>query len=519
MSVTETQTSKPAAQPLPPSAVVAVVGTGAMGAGIAQVAAAAGHVVKLLDNRPGAAAKAIEGIRAQFGKLADKGKLSAEAAQAAGTRLVAVEQLTELADAALVVEAIVENLEAKQKLYRDLEDIVGADCIFGTNTSSISVTSIGAALQRPERLAGLHFFNPAPLMKLVEIVSGLATGRAVADTLFATAAAWGKTPVHARSTPGFIVNRVARPYYAEALRLVQEGAADCATIDAVMREAGGFRMGPFELMDMIGLDVNFAVTKSVWRGFFHDQRFQPSLLQQELVDAGRLGRKSGRGFHDYREGAARPAAASEPAQPAPTKITLFGGSTATYALAGRLAAAGVAFERRAAGDGRIAEADGAALYVTDGRSATRRAAESGNADTVLIDLALDYATAGRIAIAAAGQCRPAAISSAVGLLQAAGMAVSRFGDVPGLAVMRTVAMLANEAADAVNQGVCSAAAADSALCLGVNYPRGPLAWADAIGLPAVREVLANLGAAYGEDRYRISPLIHQKVFAARKFHD
>ena len=272
-------------------------------------------------------------------------------------------------------------------------------------------------------------------------------------------------------------------------------------------------------MDIIGLDVNFAVTKSVWRGFFHDQRFQPSLLQQDLVDAGRLGRKSGRGFHDYREGAAPPAPNSEPAQPAPTKITLFGGSTATYALAGRFAAAGVAFERRAASDGRVAEADGAALYVTDGRSATRRAAESGNADTVLIDLALDYATAGRIAIAAAGQCRPAAISSAVGLLQAAGMAVSRFGDVPGLAVMRTVAMLANEAADAVNQGVCSAAAADSALCLGVNYPRGPLAWADAIGLPAVREVLANLGAAYGEDRYRISPLLHQKVFAARNFHD
>jgi 3-hydroxybutyryl-CoA dehydrogenase len=272
-------------------------------------------------------------------------------------------------------------------------------------------------------------------------------------------------------------------------------------------------------MDMIGLDVNFAVTKSVWRAFFHDPRFLPSLLQQELVDAGRLGRKSGRGFHDYREGAARPVPNSEPAQPAPAKIALCGGSTATDALAARLAAAGVACERREASDGRIAEADGATLYVTDGRSATRRAAESGCSDTVLIDLALDYATAGRIAVAAAEQCRPAAMASAVGLLQAAGMAVSRFGDVPGLAVMRTVAMLANEAADAVNQGVCSAAAADSAMCLGVNYPRGPLAWADAIGLPAVREVLANLDAAYGEDRYRISPLLHQKVFAARKFHD
>ena len=498
---------------------VAVVGAGAMGAGIAQVAAVAGHRVRLLDNRPDVAARAVAGIRAQLAKMAEKGRLTAAGAAAAGMRLLPAHEIADLADAGLVIEAIVEDLQEKQALFADLEGTVGRDCILCTNTSSISVTAIGAALRHPERLAGLHFFNPAPLMALVEVVSGLATDRAVAETLFDTAAAWGKTPVHAKSTPGFIVNRVARPYYAEALRLVQEGAADCATIDAVMREAGGFRMGPFELMDMIGLDVNFAVTKSVWRGFFHDPRFQPSLLQQELVDAGRLGRKSGHGYYDYREGAARPAAASEPAQPAPAKIALFGASAATYALAGRLAAAGVAFERRAAGDGRIAGADAAALYVTDGRSATRRAAESGNADTVLIDLALDYATAGRIAVATAAQCRPAATSSAIGLLQAAGMAVSRFGDVPGLAVMRTVAMLANEAADAVNQGVCSAAAADSALCLGVNYPRGPLAWADGIGLPVVREVLANLGAAYGEDRYRISPLLHQKVFAARKFHD
>ena len=286
--------------PLPQQAIIAVVGTGAMGAGIAQVAAAAGHPVKLLDNRPGAAEKAVAGIRAQFAKMAEKGKLTAAAAQAAGERLIPVSSLADLADAALVTEAIVENLEAKQTLFSDLEAIVGADCIFGTNTSSISVTAIGAALQRPERLAGLHFFNPAPLMALVEIVSGLATDKAVADTLFATASAWGKTPVHAKSTPGFIVNRVARPYYAEALRLAQEGAADYATIDACCREAGGFRMGPFELMDMIGHDVNFAVTNSVWRAFYNDQRFLPSLIQQELVDAGFIGRKSGRGFYDYR---------------------------------------------------------------------------------------------------------------------------------------------------------------------------------------------------------------------------
>ena len=505
--------------PLSPQTIVAVVGAGAMGAGIAQVAAAAGHPVKLFDTRPEAAAHAIAGLRAQFDKLATKGKLSSEAAQAAGARLVAVAQLADLADAGLVVEAIVENLPIKQGLYAELESIVAPDCIFGTNTSSISVTAIGAALQRPERLAGLHFFNPAPLMALVEVVSGLATDRAVADTLFATASAWGKTPVHAKSTPGFIVNRVARPYYAEGLRLLAEGAADCATLDAVMREAGGFRMGPFELMDLIGHDVNFAVTRSVWNAFFNDQRFLPSLIQQELVDAGFLGKKSGRGFYDYRAGAQQPAPATALECKLPETITVCGDSAAANALAQRLTAAGLDFVRSTSADGRIAQADGAVLFVTDGRSATHRASESGIANTVLIDLALDYGKATRLALASAAACTPAALDAGVGLLQASGFKVSCLADIPGLAVMRTVAMLANEAADAVYQGVCSPTSADAAMRLGVNYPQGPLAWAEQIGLPAVRDVLAHLGASYGEDRYRISPLIQRHIFAAKALHD
>lgn len=508
--------------PLSPDTVVAVVGTGAMGAGIAQVAAAAGHSVKLLDARAGAAALAIDGIRAQFSKLVDKGRMDAAAAQAAGARLFAVADQSALADAALVVEAIVEKLEAKQQLFAALEDVVSDTCILGTNTSSISITAIGAALRRPERLAGLHFFNPAPLMALVEVVSGLATDNAVADTLFATAQAWGKVPVHAKSTPGFIVNRVARPYYAEALRLAQEGAADPATIDAVMREAGGFRMGPFQLMDMIGHDVNFAVTKSVWSAFFHDPRFLPSLLQQELVDGGFLGKKNGRGFYDYRNGAAPAPVSTEAAQPLPAAVGICGESTAARALAQRLEAAGISFTRTRADDGsdddRIATAGDAVVYVTDGRSATRRAAQLGVANVVLIDLALDYGAASRIALAAAEQCAPTAARQAIALLQAAGLQVSRFADVPGLAVMRTVAMLANEAADAVNQGVCSAAAADAAMKRGVNYPQGPLAWADALGVPTVHAVLTHLGLAYGEDRYRISPLLQQAYYAGRKIH-
>ncbi len=504
---------------LAPETIVAVVGAGAMGAGIAQVAAAGGHTVKLLDNRPGAAAAAIAGIQAQFAKLADKGKLTPDAAAQASARLVAVEQLSDLADAGLVIEAIVENLQAKQGLYAELEGIVADDCIFGTNTSSISVTAIGAALRLPQRLAGLHFFNPAPLMALVEIVSGLATEPAVADTLFATATAWGKTAVHAKSTPGFIVNRVARPYYGEALRLLTEGAADCATIDAVMREAGGFRMGPFELMDMIGHDVNYAVTCSVWNAFYNDPRFLPSLVQKELIDAGFLGKKTGRGFFDYRQGAEKAAPRTAEPQALPAKITVCGTSHAALALAQRLSAAGVSFRNADSADGRIATADTTAIFVTDGRSATQRASQLGIANTVLIDLALNYQQTTRLALSSADQCAPDATAAAVGLLQACGLQVSPLADVPGLAVMRTVAMLANEAADAVYQGVCSPTAADAAMRLGVNYPQGPLAWAQHLGLDTVRTVLANLGASYGEDRYRISPLIQRHVFSGKPIHD
>ena len=489
-----------------------------MGAGIAQVAAVAGHTVQLMDNRPGAALEAIRSIRAQITKLTDKGKLSPERAAQASTKLVAVQQLSELAGASLVIEAIVENLQAKQGLYAELEGIVGEDCIFGTNTSSISVTAIGAALKHPQRLAGLHFFNPAPVMALVEIVSGLATDPAVAATLFATATAWSKTAVHAKSTPGFIVNRVARPYYGEALRLLTEGAADCATIDAVMREAGGFRMGPFELMDMIGHDVNYAVTCSVWNAFYNDPRFVPSLVQKELLDAGFLGKKSGRGFFDYREGASKPMPQTEAAREVPSAITLCGDSPATQALAERLTQASIPFAHSPSVDGRIAQVNGAVLFVTDGRSATQRASDTGFANTVLMDLALDYRVATRIALASAAQCADDAADAAIALLQAAGLQVSRFADIPGLAVMRTVAMLANEAADAVNQGVCSAQAADAAMRLGVNYPKGPLAWADSVGLPTIRSVLAHLGASYGEDRYRVSPLIQRHVFSKKTFH-
>jgi 3-hydroxybutyryl-CoA dehydrogenase len=484
-------------QALEKHSVVAVIGSGAMGAGIAQVAAVAGHTVRLYDTRPEAVEKAIAGIVKALARLVEKGRMGAAEADLARERIHAMRALDEAKDAALVVEAVVEDLDVKRALFADLEGIVGPDCVLATNTSSISVTAIGARLKRPGRLVGMHFFNPVPLMALVEVISGVATDKAVADTVVATAAAWGKNPVHAKSTPGFIVNRVARPYYAEALRLLLEQAGDPATIDAVMRDCGGFRMGPFELMDLIGHDVNYSVTQSVFNAYYGDPRFAPSVVQQELVNAGFLGRKTGRGFYRYGDDVVPPQAQAESAQQGAAQATLGGADPVTAAL-----------------KARVGSSEGAAtIFLTDGRSATQRALDEGRPDTILFDLLLDPVKATRIALARADQCSAAAWNAAVGLFQQAGFTVTRLDDVPGLAVMRTVAMLANEALDAVNQGVCSAAAVDIAMQKGVNYPRGPLAWADAIGLHHVFTVLANLGATYGEDRYRVSPLLRRKLAA------
>ena len=501
--------------------IVGVIGSGAMGSGIAQVAASAGHQVILFDTRVDAAAKAIAAIGKLYARLVEKGRMTAHDADAAKGRIRVAATLADVRDCVLVVEAIVEDLEVKRCLFAELETIVADTCILATNTSSISVTAIGAELRRPQRLVGMHFFNPVPLMALVEVISGLATEQQVADTVFATAARWGKSPVHAKSTPGFIVNRVARPFYAEALRLLSEQAADPATLDAIMVDCGGFRMGPFALMDLIGHDVNFAVTRSVHQAYFGDPRFTPSVLQQEMVNAGFLGRKTGRGFYRYGDDDVKPAPQSEAVQLRPETVSVSIEPGVNHAVTGsmaqRLAGAGFTVAHRKPLPGALEHeapafhCNGAAIFLTDGRSATERANANKHPDTVLFDLAFDYAGATRIALARADQCGDAAYNAAVGLFQAAGFIVSRIDDVPGMAVMRTVAMLANEAADAVNQGVCSAAAVDIAMQKGVNYPRGPLAWTDAIGVRQVVTVLSNLAASYGEERYRVSPLLRRKL--------
>jgi len=510
---------------VPRDATVAVIGAGTMGAGIAQVAASYGHRVQLHDARFGAADAAKKSIADALANRVAKGRLGAADAESALARIQTVVTLADVCVAQLVIEAIVEDLPAKRELLVQVENVALPDSILASNTSSISITALAAGMKRPERVVGMHFFNPAPLMPLVEVVSGLATSAEVVEITHATALAWGKTAVRATSTPGFIVNRCARPFYAEGLRLLAEQAADVATLDAVIRESGGFRMGPFELIDLIGLDVNLAVTTSVWDAYFHDPRYSPSVLQQERVAAGFLGRKTGRGFYDYAPGAAKPLPYAEAPRPAPPRVVVHGEIADAAALVDRIAKSGVAVERTRA-DSRFpagalhvpGDAGGVWIALTDGRTATARVVATGVRDLVLLDYALDYAATARIAVARADTCGEGAYAAAVGALQAGGVVVSRLDDVAGLAVMRIVAMLANEAADALLQGVADADAIDLAMQQGVNYPRGPLAWADAVGVASIRDVLANLALHYGEDRYRISPLIARRGATGGKLH-
>jgi 3-hydroxybutyryl-CoA dehydrogenase len=483
------------------SAPVAVVGAGTMGAGIAQVAAVAGHPVIVYDAAEGAAARAVAAVRDRVARLVARGRLDVDPS---GLRLTVAADLGELAPAECVIEAVAEDLAVKQALFADLEKVVAPDCVLATNTSSLSPTAIAAGLSHPGRLVGLHFFNPAPVMRLVEVISGLATDPAVAAAMTRLAGDWGKQVVQASATPGFIVNRVARPFYAEALRLAEERAASPATIDAVLTRAGGFRMGPFALMDLVGQDVNEAVTRSVWTAFGYDPRFAPSLLQRAMVEAGWLGRKTGRGWYRYGDDAEPSEPDAAPARSVPPYVTEHGESP----LRVLLARSGTEIRPGEGGPGTLELPGGALLARCAGRPATALAADWGQ-PVVMVDRTLDDATAEGIAIAASDGCPAATVDEATGLLQAAGLMVYVIDDAPGLVVTRTVAMLVNGAVDALHKGVASAADIDTAMRLGTNYPLGPLAWGQRWGPATVLAVLDAMHAWYGEDRYRPSALLRR----------
>jgi 3-hydroxybutyryl-CoA dehydrogenase len=380
--------------------VVGVVGAGAMGSGIAQVAAAAGHRVVLGDASPAAVERARKAIRGSLLRDVEKGRTDQTAVDATLGRITDAGSLDQgyeaYADCGIVIEAVLEELAVKQALFAGLEKVVRDDCILATNTSSLSVAAIGGGCARPGRVVGVHFFNPAPVMPLVEIVPAITTDAGVLARAKDLVDGWNKTTVIASDTPGFIVNRIARPFYGESLRLLEEGVADAPTIDWAMREIGGFRMGPFELMDFIGNDVNYAVTRSVFEAFFYDPRYKPAITQRRLVEAGLYGRKRERGYYDYRPGATKP----EPT-------------------------------------------------------------------------------------------RDAALGRSV--------------------VDRVVAMLVNEAVDAVHMRVASAPDIETAMTKGVGYPKGLLSWGDEIGPATVLARLEVLQDEYGEDRYRPSPLLRRRV--------
>ncbi|MFG0803117.1 3-hydroxyacyl-CoA dehydrogenase PaaH [Leclercia adecarboxylata] len=460
---------------------VALIGSGIMGAGIAEVAASHGHPVLVYDINADAISRAIDGIRTRLESRVARGKLSAEACEQTLQRLVPVTDIQALARADLVIEAASEQMAVKKALFAQLAEICPAKTLLTSNTSSISITAIAADLSHPERVAGLHFFNPAPVMKLVEVVSGLATSEEVVEQLSALAVKWGKQPVRCQSTPGFIVNRVARPYYAEAWRALEEQVAAPEAIDAALREGAGFPMGPLELTDMIGQDVNFAVTCSVFNAFWQERRFLPSLVQQELVLAGRFGKKSGQGVYNWRSD--RPAASwLETVSDADSAISV---------------------QRRSDG---VTEIDGLLLIETQGETAQALANRYGQ-PVVVCDR-----QEGDVAVIAVAASNPASANrKAVWHLQQQGKRVLQVADYPGLLIWRTVAMIVNEALDALQKGVASEQDIDTAMRLGVNYPRGPLAWGEQLGWQRLLRLLENLQRHYGEERYRPSSLLRQRA--------
>ncbi|NML70272.1 3-hydroxybutyryl-CoA dehydrogenase [Chryseobacterium sp. RP-3-3] len=292
---------------------IGIIGAGTMGVGIAQVAATAGCKVVLFDANAPQIDKALSGLEKTLQKLVDKAKISQEKATEIRNNIVKGEALQDLKDSDLVIEAIIENKDIKTKVFTELETYVSEDCIIGSNTSSISITSLGAELKKPERFIGIHFFNPAPLMPLVEVIPSLLTEKSLAEKIYSLMKDWGKTPVIAKDIPGFIVNRIARPFYGEGLRIVEENIATPEQVDEAMKTVGNFKMGPFELMDLIGVDVNFAVTTTVYKDYFYDPKYKPSLLQQRMSEAKLHGRKTGKGFYDYSEGAEKPLAQKDDA--------------------------------------------------------------------------------------------------------------------------------------------------------------------------------------------------------------
>ena len=488
---------------------VGLVGAGAMGRGIAQIAAQGGCQVLLFDAQSGAADTARAAVQEQWQRLLSKGRISEEQLQAWSARLQPVADMAALKDCTLVVEAIVERLDIKQAVFAQLEAVVAPDAVLVSNTSSLSVTQIAAGLQRPARFAGLHFFNPVPLMKVVEVIAGLKTDPALCDALAQAVRQWGHQPVQAQDTPGFIVNHAGRGYNTEALRIVGEGIADFATIDRILRDQAGFRLGPFELMDLTALDVSHPVMEAIYRQYYDEPRYRPSVITAQRLAGGVVGKKAGQGFYRYDNGRAQ----VPPEPPVPDVAVLppvwvSPQATRRAALCALLHTLGAELETHATPSAQalIVVAplglDVSAAAVAEHLDATR---------TVGIDLLIDDCATQRRVLATNPATRADMRAAAHALFARDGKAVSVVRDSGGFITQRVLATIVNIAADICQQRICTPQDLETAVTLGLGYPQGPLALGECWGAERVLQVLDNLQTVYGDPRYRPSPWLRRRA--------
>jgi 3-hydroxybutyryl-CoA dehydrogenase len=487
---------------------VGVVGTGTMGQGIAQVAAAGGLRVLLHDSREGAAEAAVAFIGKMLDRAEVKGRLPAGAAVAAQERLEIVDRLEGLAPCQVVIEAVSEDLELKRGLFRDLEAVVGPDCILATNTSSLSVTSIAAGCGRPERVGGLHFFNPVPLMALVEVVAGVHSAPWVTEALMALGRRLGREPVQVADGPGFLVNQVGRGYALEAAHLASEGVADFATIDRILREQAGFPLGPFELMDLTGLDVSQPASEAIYRQSYDEPRYRPSALMGLRLEAGLLGRKTGRGFYRYHSGDSDPAPEEAPVpaydgRPVWVSPAEPEAAQALVALIGRLGAN--------RDEGARPGARSLILVTPLGEDATTAAVDQDldPARSLAVDtlFGLDRR---RVAMKTPVSA-PDAVAAVQGMLALDGTPVSVLQDSCGFVAQRVVAMIVNIGAAVAQQAVATPQDIDKAVTLGLGYPQGPLTFGDRLGSAKILRVLETMHRITGDPRYRPSPWLTRRA--------
>ncbi len=488
-----------------------IVGTGAMGRGIAQIAAQAGIRVLMFDALHGAAVSARETVVGTLGKLAEKGKISDAALAMATAKLEVVSRLDELASAQIIIEAIVENLDAKRQLFQQLEDIITADCILATNTSSLSVTSIAAACKRPERVGGFHFFNPVPLMKIVEVIDGLLTAPGVSAALLALGQRMGHTAVLASDTPGFIVNHAGRGFVTEALRILGEGVTDFWEIDRIMRELAGFRMGPFELMDLTGLDISQPVMESIYHQYYQEPRYRPSAIAAQRLAGGVLGRKTGRGFYRYTNGTAEPIPAAKVPVTKPASVWV-SQTIPEWADAVRhiVAKTGITVET-----GLAPSSDALCIITPLGADTTTSCLKEGldPKRSVAIDcmFGLGKGKTARRTLMSTPLTTTEMRDAAHALFANDGASVSAIRDSAGFVAQRIIACIVNIGCDIAQQRIASPGDIDQAVTLGLGYPKGPLAFGDALGAMKVLSILESMQNFYGDPRYRPSPWLKRRA--------